>query len=598
MQHSEEAAATQREGGRIELGAHASDGGVTFSLWSDRATKAAVALFDGPEALTDRFPLEPRGGGIFTTTVPRLEHGALYKFELDGELFPDPYARYLPHGVHGPARVERRRRVAGLEGGMPTPLSIYELHIGAFTAEGTFRAAIDKLAHVAALGITAIELMPVSSFAGSRGWGYDGVAHFAPFDGYGEPEDLRMLVEAAHALGLGVILDVVYNHFGPAGNYLPRFSDGYFAKGRKSAWGDALDYAHIGLRRYVVDNVKYWLDEFGFDGLRLDATHGIVDESVPHIIEEIVATAHALAPRRWVCAEDDRNDASLVTEAGLDALWSDDFHHGVRTTLAGEQDGYYGAYLPGCIDLARTIERGWLFEGQRHPLTQQPKGTSASKLGASNLVYFIQNHDQIGNRAHGTRLSHDTSLDAHAAMSMLHLFLPMTPLLFMGQEWAATSPFLYFTDHEPELGERICKGRRDELAGFAAFREKAVRERIPNPQSVDSFTRSKLDWRDLKNERHARMLELYRTMLALRRADPVMANTGRESMRCWADSDDFLVVDRWLGDESRTLMLNTGELPALCALSAQTRIVAVSREDGWQPGLVMPATAIMTARGR
>ena len=336
---------------------------------------------------------------------------------------------------------DARKRLAGVA--VETPLDrsralsehvIYELHIGTFTHEGTYAAAADRLADLVDLGVTAIEVMPLSSFAGQRGWGYDGVAHFAPHAPYGTPEDLRMFIQRAHQLKLAVILDVVYNHFGPAGNYLSSYSPLYFSSKVKNGWGDAPNFEHPVVRRFVLDNALYWLGEFGFDGLRLDAAHAIVDLSPRHILRELADEVARLEPRRLLVAEDDRNDPALVTELGLDAIWADDFHHVVRVTMTGERDGYYGAYQPGVSAIAETIMNGWLYRGQIYPTRNEARGKPADVLPAHAFVYCIQNHDQIGNRAMGDRLTSVASLDAYCAASTLLMFLPMTPMLFQGQD--------------------------------------------------------------------------------------------------------------------------------------------------------------------
>ena len=562
------------------LGATVIDEGTSFALWSTRATKAAVRIVDLASNTYQTVPLTARGDGLFTGVVGEIGEGAHYQFELDGAVFPDPYARFLPRGVHGPARIETRKAVTPLK----TPLTLdrcilYEIHVGTFTPEGTYRAASAKLEEIAALGVTAIELMPISAFSGSRGWGYDGVAHFAPYAEYGEPDDLRAFLSKAHDLGLGVVLDVVYNHFGPDGNYLSAYSPEYFDPTIKTSWGDAPNFAHPRMREYVLENVRYWLSEYGFDGLRLDATHGIVDRESPHILEEIAGVAHGLAPRRIVFAEDDRNDPRLVTETGLDGLWADDFHHALRVLLTGEQDGYYAAYKPGTRELAQTIEKGWIYEGQVNPVTGVPRGAKAADLSGSNLVYCIQNHDQVGNRALGDRLHHDIAPDLYAAVSMLLLFLPMTPLLFMGQEWGAKAPFMYFTDHEPQLGEAISKGRREEFKGFASFRDSHVRASIPDPQAPSTFARSKLDWNERTHDESQRLLRLYRAMIHLRKVDAVLSVPSRSNLRCRVVGDSALVVRRSKGDEARSLVINFGDTEQAIECSSSPTKLIESRND-------------------
>jgi maltooligosyltrehalose trehalohydrolase len=478
------------------LGAQVRGGPTTrFALFSDTASSCAVRLYHDEQTPGERVPLHARGGGLFERSLEDVGHGALYKFELDGRELPDPYARYLPHGVHGPAMVVEPRYV--FRHPRPPPLRaeqrvIYELHVGTFAEHGTFAAACLKLPLLAELGVTTLELMPVAAFAGARGWGYDGVALYAPLSSYGTPDELRALVDTAHGLGLTVLLDVVYNHFGPAGNYLSAYSPNYFNGDVSTVWGDAPDYAFAPMRALAIDNARYWIEEFRFDGLRLDAVHAIVDTSTLHVVKELVDEVRHVLPQALVIAEDERNDPDLLPQLGVDALWADDFHHQLHVTLTRERDGYYGAFEPGVDGLARAIERGWLYEGQRAGASGDARGKPAPHLPAHAFVYCLQNHDQVGNRALGERLTRDVSIDAYCAASSVLLFLPMTPLLFMGQEWAASSPFLFFTDHEPELGVQVVRGRREEFKSFATFADEAARERIPDPQAPSRVGRSKL----------------------------------------------------------------------------------------------------------
>jgi maltooligosyltrehalose trehalohydrolase len=399
--------------------------------------------------------------------------------------------------------------------------------------------------------------MPVAAFAGSRGWGYDGVAWYAPFAPYGTPDDLRALVDAIHGAGMAVFLDVVYNHVGPAGSFLREFSPRYFTATIRNAWGDALNYSEPVLRNVIVNNARYWLEEFRFDGLRLDAIHAMADPSPVHILRELCRGVAEIGPKRFVIAEDNRNDPSFVTDIGLDGVWADDFHHAVRTTLTGEQDSYYGAFPPGTDTIARTIVGGWYYRGQLNPISGKVRGKPAGRLAASAFVYCIQNHDQIGNRALGDRLSAVVSPDHYRAASTLLLFLPMTPLLFMGQEWAAKTPFLYFTDHNPELGIAISRGRREEFMDFRAFSDPEARERIPDPQLARSFERSRLNWNERDGEEARATLNLYRSMLALRRTDPVLRHGTRAGLSAKA-VDEVLLVRREAEGSDRVLLVNFG----------------------------------------
>jgi maltooligosyltrehalose trehalohydrolase len=556
-------------------GAHVTSEGVSFVVYATEAREVSVRFYDGPTRPRDTLRLEPWGDGLFAHTIVGAHAGALYKILLDGDELPDPYARELPFGVHGPARVVAPAHEPALQHGLPLHrFSIYELHIGTFTPEGTFRGAIERLDALVDLGVTAIELLPVAAFAGRRGWGYDGVALFAPFAPYGKPDDLRALVRAAHQRGLAVILDVVYNHFGPTGNYLPRYSKAYFTADAKTPWGAAPDFSRRPMRTLVLENVRYWLTEFGFDALRLDATHSIVDPSERHILAEIGELARSIDPRRRIFLEDERNDPQIVTAARADAVWADDLHHQIHVLLTKERDGYYAAYEPTVAALAQCINQGWTYTGQPYaPWKGRARGAPATTLRPEQLVVCIQNHDQVGNRAFGTRLSHDAGVEPFGLAAMLLLFLPVTPLLFMGQEWAATSPFLFFSDHEGEIGEAVTIGRRNEFAAFAAFGGPAAREPIPDPQAKDTFERSKLRWEERASEPHRRVLALHRAMLTLRREDRVLsAPCGWDDVQALAHGE-MLEVVRKHGSSTRRLVLNFGNNERPFLLPDETRVL-------------------------
>ncbi len=562
------------------LGATPTPDGVRFALFSTTARRDGVRLFaPGSYVVSSEHELVEVTPHRFEVEVAGIGPGALYKLVLDDQEVPDPYARFLPEGVHGPARVEAltSERRADFRSRPFARWVIYELHVGTFTSEGTYRAAMARLDHLVALGISAIEIMPLAAFAGSRGWGYDGVALYAPFAAYGEPGDLRAFVQAAHARGIAVLLDVVYNHFGPAGNYLATYAPEYLAA-HPNAWGAAPSFAEPHLRRLVLDNARYWFEQFDFDGLRLDATHGIVDDSETHILAELAALAHAYDRPRILVAEDERNDPLLVEQYGLDAVWADDLHHALRVTLTGENDGYYRAYRGGAEELARTIARGWLYEGQVYAASGKPRGKPAT-LPKTSLVYCIQNHDQVGNRALGNRLSDDVSPEAYAGASLLLLFLPAIPLLFMGQEWGASSPFQFFTDHEPELGAAITKGRREEFKGFEAFQDPAVRDRIPDPQAPETFRRAKLSWEELARHPHAALLALYAKMIRLRNDDPVLSADGELTA---AVEHGLLVVTRSTPAGSRVLLYNptTDAISDARLLSHQVLVQSAPIADG------------------
>jgi maltooligosyltrehalose trehalohydrolase len=520
------------------------------------APSCCVQLVDREQRELSRHELTPLGGGYFELLVRGARAGALYFFVVAGRSLPDPYARSLPLGVHGPAEVvEPSYAFRHLPPARPLAQQvIYELHVGTFTEQGTFAAARERLPQLVELGVTTLELMPVAAFAGERGWGYDGVALYAPHRAYGTLDELRELIDAAHGLGLSVLLDVVYNHFGPSGNYLAAYAPSYFSRGSESAWGRSPDFTDPALRQLVLDNARFWLRDMGFDGLRLDATHAIFDPSARHVLAELADIAHELAPPQLVIAEDERNRADLVSSLGLDALWADDFHHQLRVCLTGESQGYYADFRRSVPDLAELLQRGWLYTGQQSRVQGRPRGAPADTLAAEAFVYCIQNHDQVGNRALGDRLSQNVAPNAYRAASLLLLFLPMTPLLFMGQEWGARTPFLYFTDHEADLGEAVKNGRRREFPEFADPNG------IPDPQAVETFRASKLRWQELDEPEARRTLDLYRSALSLRKTDEVLARGGRSQLSATARGN-VLVVQRHFGASRRTLLMSFGNAP-------------------------------------
>ncbi len=539
----------------MPFGATVGNDGTTFRAWAPRAKRASVRILHPG---TRTVPMTRNEDGVFTVTLADIGEGALYKLVLADRELPDPAARFLPDGVHGAAEVMADHVVTSSSLVPPklAELVIYELHIGTFTPEGTYAAAMLKLDHLSDLGINAIEVLPLAAFAGERGWGYDGVALFAPHAPYGRPEALRAFIAAAHDRGIAVLLDAVYNHLGPSGNYIPAYAGDEFLGKVESPWGQGFRFEDEHVRTFVLENVRYWLTSFGFDGLRLDATHAVIDPSDKHVLQEITELAHSLVPRRIVVAEDERNEPTLMTRTGLDAVWADDFHHVTRVLLTGERDGYYRAYEPKLDDLAKTIRQGWLYTGQVYPLTDEPRGAPADDVAPSSFVYCIQNHDQVGNRALGTRLHHEVSLDAHLAATMLLLFLPQTPMLFMGQEWAASSPFVYFTDHDPDLGKLITEGRRKEFGKFAAFSDPEHQAKIPDPQARSSFLSSKLKWEERLEGDHAKVLALTRTMLHLRRDDAVLGGIRHEEEPLHVRVEgERLILTRQNGSRRRTLVV-------------------------------------------
>jgi maltooligosyltrehalose trehalohydrolase len=448
---------------------------------------------------------------------------------------------------------------------------IYELHVGTATPEGTFDSLVTQLPRLHSLGVTAIEPMPVVEFPGARNWGYDGVDPFAVSRAYGGPDALKRLVDAAHAHGIGVILDVVYNHLGPDGNYLRDFSPDYFTDRYQTPWGAAINYdgPHSEwVRKLVVDNARFWIDEYHADGLRLDATHAIFDRSPTHVLAELTQAVRASTPAEReivLIAETSENDVRYLRPVeeggfGLDAVWADDFHHSLRRYLAGDHEGYYANYEGTLEEVANCIRQGWLYEGQpTRSGKQEPRGTRARDRPAWQFVYVLQNHDQVGNRAFGERLHHQIGLERFAAASALLLFLPFTPMLFMGEEFGASTPFQYFTDHNPELGRLVTEGRRREFRAFSAFADPAARERIPDPQAESTFGNSKLPLVEIGSPAAAWLQSLYARLIALRRTDPVLRDQARERTESRVLSRDVLAVRRWRGDQERLLLVNFGD---------------------------------------
>jgi len=516
------------------LGARPDRDGTHFRVWAPKASAVAVRVEAPTRA---EHALDPVGGGYHEGFAPGIEAGARYRYLLrlaDGSshAYPDPASRFQPEGVHGPSEVIDPSTFRWTDDGwrgvdlLSGHASVYELHIGTLTPEGTFAAATRALDEIATLGVAAVQLMPVADFAGDRGWGYDGVQPFAPARCYGRPDDLRALVDRAHALGLGVILDVVYNHFGPDGAYQSAYSDSYFTERHESPWGAGINLGDAGseeVRGYFIESALHWLHDYHIDGFRLDATDTLVDDSPEHFLAEYSRRVREMASRErlvTIIAEDARNFATIVRRPheggyGLDGLLADDFHHEVRTILAGDREAYYQDFHASTHELATILERGWLYTGQHSEHRGEPRGTDPSGVPLPRLVVCIENHDQVGNRAHGDRLNHGVSVAEYRAATTLLLCGAHTPMLFMGQEWAASTPFQYFTDHHAELGRLVTEGRRREFEAWATFSG----DDVPDPQARDTFLRSRLDWAQRHVEPHASTLRLYRALLSLRRTE-------------------------------------------------------------------------------
>lgn len=522
----------------------------TFRVWAPKAKSVQVDLRGR------RVDMTAQTGRWWQADVPESRAGDDYAFVLDaGQPLPDPRSAWQPHGVHGASRLVDHGAFAWNDAGwQPGPLSsalIYELHVGTFTPAGTFESAIERLGYLAELGVTHVELMPVNEFPGRRGWGYDGVDLYAPHHAYGGPVGLKRLVNACHAHGLAVLLDVVYNHLGPAGNYLGQFGP-YFADRYKTPWGPAVNLDGPGsdeVRRFLIDNALMWLRDYHFDGLRLDAIHAIFDASAVHFLEELAYEVNlleaALGRHLVLIGESDLNNPRIIQSPeaggfGLEAQWSDDFHHALHTVLTGESRGYYEDF-GSLADLAKALEKAFVYDGRYSRHRERRHGRPIGSLSGHHFLGYLQNHDQIGNRAAGERMSQLVNLGRLKIGSALVFTSPFVPMLFQGEEWGASTPFQYFTDHEdPELGKAVTEGRRRE---FAAFGWKP--ETVPDPQSPATFERSQLDWSEPSREPHAEILEWHRRLIRLRRSTPALTN-GRLGMvhTCFDEAARWMVVQR------------------------------------------------------
>jgi maltooligosyltrehalose trehalohydrolase len=586
------ALAAVRRGG---FGAIPGETGATFRVFAPAGRRVQLHLLCG----AGKGVHEPRiaQDGICEFFVARAAAGDLYSYSLDGSTpRPDPASRFQPQGVHGPSEIID---AAGYAWRRPSwrshtaqELVIYELHVGTFTSQGTFAAARERLGALRDLGVTAIELMPVADFAGTRNWGYDGVCLYAPSRNYGHPEDLRAFVDAAHELDLSVILDVVYNHLGPEGAYLPQFNPQYLTERHNTPWGSGTNLDGDGsdlVRSFILDNALHWVREYRLDGLRLDATHALADRSPIHIVAEIVDAVRAATP--WplaIHAEDSRNLATLVEPIGLggwgiDAVWADDFHHITRRHLAGDAHSYYEDFAGTTDEIARTIQQGWLFTGQYSVHAGRARGSDPSHVPLHRSIVCLQNHDQIGNRATGDRLHHRIDPAAWRAATTILLTAPMTPLIFMGQEWAASSPFQYFTDLERDLGALVTAGRRYEFRYFPGFADPEAREAIPDPQAMPTFAASVLDWEERERDEHRRSLALYKALLHLRRTLPALAGDERPRGDAVAIDPGALLVRRERSGERFVVVARlSGFDPVRCgaiAADGEHAEVVLSTED-------------------
>jgi maltooligosyltrehalose trehalohydrolase len=544
--------------------------GVTFRVWAPDHSTVELSI----DAV--RHPLRPDAAGHWTVILPDARPGTHYQYVLDGkDAYADPASRCQPYGPDGVSEVVDPSAFVWHDGtwqGAQLPGQvIYELHVGTFTIEGTWRAAAGKLQHLHELGITAIELMPVADFSGQYGWGYDGVSWYAPYHAYGRPDDLRALIDAAHGMNMAVLLDVVYNHLGGVGNHLTAFTPHYFSS-KDTGWGRALNYdgPHAqAVREFACGSAEHWIREYHFDGLRLDATQSIFDDSAEHIISELTRRARAAAGGRSiiVVAESEPQTPRLVRPAaeggyGLDGLWNDDFHHSAVVALQGQREAYYTDYLGRAHEFVAAAKYGYLYQGQYYSWQDKPRGGPTFGLPAHRFVSYLENHDQVANSADATRLWSRSHPGAHRALTALLLLGPWTPMLFQGQEWSSTRLFTYFGDFPPDFAREVQKGRLNSLSEFPALASRAVRERVPDPAARATFEACRLDWTELANSPAAqRSHALHRDLLQVRHHDPIVRAAVRADLACAAAVlNDHCMLLRYFGldHEDRLLIVNFG----------------------------------------
>jgi maltooligosyltrehalose trehalohydrolase len=527
---------------------------VRFRLWAPAARRVELVL-ESPAKAPTVLPMQPASPeGTYELVTGEAGAHSRYRFSIDGEApVADPASRRNPQGVHGPSEVVDPQAFDWTDTDWrPRPWresTIYELHVGTFTPEGTFAGVAGKLEHLQRLGINAIELMPIAEFPGTRGWGYDGVLPYAPASAYGSPESLKALVCAAHGHGIAMMLDVVYNHFGPEGNFLHRYAPQFFTERHSTPWGAAIDFEQAAVRDFFIHNALYWLEEYHLDGLRLDAVHAILDTSEPHILTEIARAARCGPGRErpvYLVLENLANEARRLGPPGeperFDAQWNDDCHHCLHVLLTGESSGYYQDYLerPHSL-LCRSLAEGFVYQGESSRHLGAARGERSSHLPPSAFVNFLQNHDQVGNRARGERLGQLCRPEALRAAAAVLLLAPSPPMLFMGEEWAAPEPFPYFCDFEPDLARKVREGRLREFAHFHGS--------VPDPGAAETFASAHLDWARLAEPSHARMFDHYRRLLALRRRDILPLLPRIVGSACVAfDPDGAFAVDWRLRD--------------------------------------------------
>ena len=568
------------------VGGQLHEGGAVFRVWAD-AHKTVSVRVNGRD-----YELNREASGYFFGHVEGVREGDTYSFLLDSEgPYPDPASRFQPEGPHGPSQLVNPDRFAWTDDAwpgiaMPSQV-IYEMHVGTFTPEGTWQSAIKQLPHLADLGITALETMPVTEFAGTFGWGYDGVDLFAPTRNYGSPDDFREFVNAAHSLGIAILLDVVYNHVGPDGNYLAKFSEHYFSKQHSTEWGEAINFygeKSAPVREFYVANAAYWVKEFHLDGLRLDATQSIFDRPDTHILREITRGARRAAGKRSivVVAENEPQDTRLIRcEAqsgyGLDGLWNDDFHHSLTVAATGGREAYFMDYLGSPQELLSCLKYGFLYQGQWYTWQKQRRGSSTLGTPTAAMINYVQNHDQIANSGRGLRLHELTSFGRYKALTAVCLLGPGTPMLFQGEEFAASAPFLFFADHTPELAELVRKGRAEFLNQWRSLGTGEIK--YDDPCSRGTFEKCKIDFSE--RERHAEVYALYRDLLKLRKTEPLFLRQDRHFDGAVLGPEAF--VARFFSHDFRDDLLLVVNLGAQLFLSpSPVPLLAPPENSEWQ----------------
>lgn len=565
---------------RYPIGAEPdSSGGVHFRVWAPKRKRVEVALAAAPGAHRDSKPsefrlveLKPEAGGYFSGEIADVAIGARYGYRLDGgdRVFPDPASRFQPDGPAELSQVVDPKVFAWTDDKWPgaTPLGqvLYEMHIGTFTPEGTWAAAARELAELKAAGITIIEVMPVADFPGKRGWGYDGVSMFAPTRLYGVPDDFRRFVDHAHSLGLGVILDVVYNHLGNFDNYVGEYTEFFYTKKYANEWAAALAFdepTSQPVREFFISNARYWIEEFHLDGYRFDATQSVFDESPIHILGEVTDAAKQAAGRKtlYFCSENEPQDVRQVRKpadggAGMDALWNDDFHHAAMVRLTGKNPAYYSDYLGDSREFVAAVKHGFLYQGQRSHWQEAPRGTPTTGLPATAFVTFLQNHDQVANSCDGERVHKHTSPGRYRAMTALWLLAPQTPLFFQGQEFCASTPYLFFCDFAGNDGRLVKEGRANFLRQFPDLDTDEAQAMLVDPNDPSAFDRCKLDFAERTKNRH--QYDLHKDLLKLRREEPAFARQRADLIECAVLGHDCLLLRFFDAGEDRLVIVNFG----------------------------------------